>query len=335
MHQQQRNSRSRHRPELPATPQSRSSAVARLPENIIERSLAVGMRGAGALANFRFNRRVERQCESVRPLVNPQGIPVADVEGDELRLLSFNIQVGISTGRYRHYLTNGWKHVLPHEARADNLRLIGDLVADYDVVALQEVDTGSLRSGFVNQVEYLAYRGHFPYWYAQRNRDLGPIAQHGNGLLSRLEPSALEDHKLPGTFAGRGAIVSRFRFGGKDVLIVLLHLSLGERSRHQQLSYVRSLIKDDANVVVMGDMNSHLSGLLFDSPLADTSLMPAANAKPTYPSWRPALMLDHVLVTPSLTIRSCDVLDCNLSDHRPVAVRISVNPPDRLADVRQ
>jgi endonuclease/exonuclease/phosphatase family metal-dependent hydrolase len=134
---------------------------------------------------------------------------------------------------------------------------------------------------------------------------------------------------LPGTFAGRGAIVTRLRFGGADVLVVLLHLSLGERSRHQQLSYVRSLIKDEAHVVVMGDMNSHLSGLLFDSPLADTSLLPAADSKPTYPSWRPALTLDHVLVTPSLTIRSCDVLDCNLSDHRPVAVRIAVNQLDR------
>ena len=287
------------------------------------------MRSAGALANFRFNRRFEPQCESVQPLINPRGISVADVEGDELRLLSFNIQVGISTGRYTHYLTNGWKHLLPHEGRADNLRLIGDLVKDYDVVALQEVDTGSLRSGFVNQVEYLAYRGHFPYWYAQLNRDLGPIAQHGNGLLSRIEPVALEDHKLPGTFAGRGAIVTRLRFNGAEVLVVLLHLSLGERSRHQQLSYVRSLIKDDAHVVVMGDMNSHLSGLLFDSPLADTSLVPAADSKPTYPSWRPALTLDHVLVTPSLTIRSCDVLDCNLSDHRPVAVRIAVNHLER------
>ena len=314
--------------EVPARPQLGLGALARLPGTFLERGFVTGMRSAGALANFRFNRRAEPQCASVRPVVNPAGLPVAAFS-DELRLLSFNIQVGISTGRYRHYVTNGWKHLLPHEARADNLRLIGDLVADYDVVALQEVDGGSLRSGFVNQVEYLAYRGNFPFWYAQLNRDLGLIAQHGNGLLSRLEPGALEDHKLPGTFAGRGAIVTRLRFSGVDVMVVLLHLSLGERSRHQQLSYIRSLIKDEAHVVVMGDMNSHLSGLLFNSPLADTSLVPAANPMPTYPSWRPALTLDHVLVTPSLTIRSCDVLDCNLSDHRPLAVRISVNDEGR------
>jgi endonuclease/exonuclease/phosphatase family metal-dependent hydrolase len=283
------------------------------------------MRGAGALSGLGFHRRVEPQCAIVEAGVNPGGIEARSAPGDELRLLSFNIQVGISTGKYRHYLTNGWKHLLPHEARADNLRQIGDLVADYDVVALQEVDGGSIRSGFVNQVEYLAYRAQFPYWYAQLNRDLGLIAQHGNGLLSRLPPSALEDHKLPGTFAGRGAIVMRFRFCETEVLVVLLHLSLGERSRHQQLSYVRSLIEGEPHVVVMGDMNSHLSGLLLNSPLAGTSLVPADDAQPTYPSWRPAITLDHVLVTPSLTIRSCEVLDCSLSDHRPLAVRIAVN----------
>jgi len=315
--------------EMQAVPQLSQRSVDRLLRSINGRGLAAGMRSAGALSPFRFSRRFEPQCEAVQALVNPRGVVAADARGDELRLLSFNIQVGISTGKYRHYLTNGWKHVLPHEGRTDNLRLIGDLVADYDVVALQEVDGGSLRSGFVNQVEYLAYRANFPYWYAQLNRDLGPIAQHGNGLLSRFEPSALEDHKLPGTFAGRGAIVMRLRFGGAEVLVVLLHLSLGERSRHQQLSYVRALIEGERHVVVMGDMNSHLSGLLFDSPLAETSLVPAENSKPTYPSWRPALTLDHILVTPGLAIKSCEVLDCSLSDHRPVAVRISVNSAAR------
>ena len=151
-----------------------------------------------------------------------------------LRLLSFNIQVGIQTTKYSHYLTNGWKHVLPHMNRAQNLRQIADVVSEYDVVALQEVDAGSLRSGFINQVEYVADRAGFPYWYAQLNRDLGPIAQHGNGLLSRIEPQVLEDHKLPGVIPGRGAIVMRIPYGDQEVMVVHMHLSLGERSRQQR-----------------------------------------------------------------------------------------------------
>ena len=288
----------------------------------MERGLAIGMKGAGSRSGFAFNRGVEAQRFSAQAGINPGGIVAT---GRQLKLLSFNIQVGITTRRYRHYITNGWKHLLPHEERADNLRRIGDLVADYDVVALQEIDAGSLRSGFVNQVEYLAYRARFPYWYAQLNRDLGLLAQHGNGLLSRLTPSALEDHKLPGRFAGRGAIVTRLFFDDTEILVILLHLSLGERSRTQQLSYVRSLIADEPHVIVMGDMNSHLRDLLFNSPLATSSLVPATTQQPTYPSWRPALTLDHVLVTPSLTIQDCEVLDCSLSDHRPLAVRLSIN----------
>ena len=115
-----------------------------------------------------------------------------------LRLLSFNIQVGISIERYRHYLTRGWQHLLPHHGRAGNLQRIGALLADYDLVALQEVDGGSLRSGYINQVERLAELGAFPYWYQQLNRDLGRLAQHSNGVLSRLRPDLVEDHPLPG-----------------------------------------------------------------------------------------------------------------------------------------
>src|SRR5688572_32478867 len=101
----------------------------------------------------------------------PSGLPADGL----LRLLSFNIQVGISTERYRHYLTRSWQHLLPHTGRSGNLQKIGDLLGDFDLVALQEADGGSLRSGYVNQVEHLAHLGAFPYWYQQLNRNLGRL----------------------------------------------------------------------------------------------------------------------------------------------------------------
>jgi endonuclease/exonuclease/phosphatase family metal-dependent hydrolase len=241
-----------------------------------------------------------------------------------IRLLSFNIQVGIGTARYRHYFTKGWKHVLPHAGRTVNLERIADVVADYDVVALQEIDSGSLRSRYVNQVQFIADRAQFPFWYTQLNRDLGHLAQHGNGLLSRVEPLEMQDHKLPGAIPGRGAIVARLPYGDETVMIVLLHLSLGERSRRQQLEYVRRMIEHEPHVVLMGDMNSHLAQLLFDSPLARSSLRPAGPGAATYPAWRPLRALDHILVSPRLTIRDCEVLDCQLSDHRPIGVTLEL-----------
>jgi endonuclease/exonuclease/phosphatase family metal-dependent hydrolase len=71
-------------------------------------------------------------------------------------------------------------------------------------------------------------------------------------------------------------------------------------------------------------MNSHLAQLLFDSPLARTRLRPAGQSQATYPAWRPLRALDHILVSPELAIRDYEVLDCQLSDHRPIAVTLEL-----------
>jgi len=247
---------------------------------------------------------------------------------DSVRFLTFNIQSGISTTGYSQYVTRYWKHVLPHEARARNLARIAELVEDFDVVALQEIDGGSIRSGFINQVEYLAARAAFPYWYTQCNRDLGPFAQMGNGVLSRIAPNKLEDHKLPGAIPGRGALIMRLPFGAADggldeeLMVVLLHLSLGGRSQAAQLEYVGELIDGHPNVVILGDLNAPLADVMNSSPLAGVGLRSHPRACPTYPSWAPSRIIDQALISESLTLKEYDVLDCGLSDHRPVAVTV-------------
>lgn len=237
-----------------------------------------------------------------------------------MRLLSFNIQVGISTERYRHYLTRSWQHLLPHVGRAGNLQKIGDLINDFDLVALQEVDGGSMRSGFVNQVEHLAQLGSFPFWYQQLNRNLGRFAQHSNGVLSRLRPTRIEDHPLPGP-AGRGAILVRFGEGEDALVVVMMHLALGTRTRTRQLAYIRELIGGYRHQVLMGDMNTHANDLLEHSPLRDLGLL-APQIEATFPSWRPQRCLDHILLSPTLTLERVQVLAHPISDHLPVAVEI-------------
>ncbi len=144
---------------------------------------------------------------------------------------------------------------------------IGNLLGDFDLVALQEADGGSLRSGYVNQVEHLAQLGAFPYWYQQLNRNLGHLGQHSNGVLSRLRPWAIEDHPLPGP-KGRGAILVRFGEGPEALVVVMMHLALGARARSLQLAYIRELIGGYKHQVLMGDMNTHASDLLQKLPVA-------------------------------------------------------------------
>ena len=262
-----------------------------------------------------------------QPQVNEHHLHAPGLPEDgRLRLLSFNIQVGISTERYRHYVTRSWQHLLPHNGRAGNLQKIGQLLGDFDLVALQEADGGSLRSGYVNQVEHLAHLGAFPYWYQQLNRNLGRFAQHSNGVLSRLKPHLLEDHPLPGP-AGRGAILVRFGEGEDALIVVMMHLALGAKTRTLQLGYIRELIGGYRHQVLMGDMNTHATDLLEHSPLRDLGLI-APQVEATFPSWRPQRCLDHILLSPSLTLERVEVLAQPISDHLPVAVEIRL--PDAL-----
>ena len=270
--------------------------------------------------------RVPGLCD---PRVNEQHLLASGLPLDgRLRLLSFNIQVGNSTERYRHYLTRGWQHLLPHTGRARNLQKIGQLLADFDLVALQEVDGGSLRSGYVNQVEHLAQLGAFPYWYQQLNRNLGQLAQHSNGVLSRLKPWSLEDHPLPGP-PGRGAILARFGEGNDALVVVMMHLALGTKTRTRQLAYIRELIGGYRHRILMGDMNTHAADLLEHSPLRDLGLI-APQAEATFPSWRPQRCLDHILLSPGLAIERVQVLAQPISDHLPVAVEIRLPDPLRV-----
>ncbi|AQW66825.1 endonuclease/exonuclease/phosphatase family protein [Pseudomonas putida] len=271
--------------------------------------------------------RATRGVALPQPQVNEHHLQAPGLPEDgRLRLLSFNIQVGISTERYRHYLTRSWQHLLPHTGRASNLQKIGKLLGDFDLVALQEADGGSMRSGYVNQVEHLAQLGAFPYWYQQLNRNLGRFAQHSNGVLSRLKPHQLEDHPLPGP-AGRGAILVRFGEGEDALIVVMMHLALGAKTRALQLAYIRELIGGYRHQVLMGDMNTHATDLLEHSPLRDLGLI-APQVEATFPSWRPQRCLDHILLSPSLTLERVEVLAQPISDHLPVAVEIRL--PDAL-----
>ena len=263
----------------------------------------------------------ERTVGLHEPQINEDHLASCGMPDDRrLRLLSFNIQVGNSTQGYRHYLTRSWQHVLPHKGRAGNLERIGDLLGDFDLVAQQEADGGSHRSGYINQVKYLAQQGEFPYWYQQLNRNLGRLAQHSNGLLSRLRPAVIEDHPLPGP-AGRGAILVRFGEGPDALVVVIMHLALGTKTRTRQLAYIRELIGGYQHQVLMGDMNTHANDLLQTSPLRDLGLL-APQMEATFPSWRPQRCLDHILLSPSLTLERVQVLDQPISDHLPVAVDI-------------
>lgn len=244
--------------------------------------------------------------------------------GRQLRLLSYNIQAGTTTGKYREYVTRSWRQVLPNNQRVANLDAIAELVRDYDIVALQEVDCGSLRSGFLNQAKYLATHARFPYWNHQGNRKVGIVAHAGNGLLSRIEPAAIEEHRLPGAIPGRGAIVARFGKSESALHLVVLHLALGRRARDQQLRYVAGLVREFPHVVVMGDLNTPPGSRELMRFCDEAGLINPDRHVLTFPSWQPQRAIDHILVSPDMDIAELRALPVSYSDHRPLAMTLNL-----------
>ena len=249
---------------------------------------------------------------------------VAPLAGrNALKLLSFNIQTGVDTQDFHEYVTKSWKQLLPLKERISNLNRIAQLVQTYDLVGLQEVDSGSLRTGFLDQTEYLAHRARFPYWYRQVNRSLGKIAQHSNGVLSRIRPHCIDEHKLPG-LRGRGAMLVEFTTNREPLLVCIMHLALGKRARRLQLSYISELVSEYSQLVVMGDFNCGADSGELHELVDNTHLQLPTEDLKTFPSWRPNRKYDHILISDSLKLQKTHVLEHTHSDHLPICVEIEL-----------
>jgi endonuclease/exonuclease/phosphatase family metal-dependent hydrolase len=253
--------------------------------------------------------------------MNPTSLPSATPASTQLRVLSCNILAGGSVKRYREYVTHSWKHVLPTGKRA-NLDGLAGILPEFDLVALQEADFGSLRSGFLNQTQYLAENAGFPYWSHQPNRKVAKVAASSNGLLSRLKPSEVLDYPLPGRIRGRGVLWIRYGSGDSSLVVLIAHLSLGPQARAHQLGYITELLEGQPNALLIGDLNTPIESPELRALFKRTSLVPPAQPPATFPSWAPSRAIDHILASSNIEVDELRTLPHLVSDHLPIAATI-------------
>ncbi|MFP9193826.1 endonuclease/exonuclease/phosphatase family protein [Natrialbaceae archaeon A-CW1-1] len=220
-----------------------------------------------------------------------------------------------------------------------------------DVVSLLEVDQGSHRTvtdgQFRTILESLREQG-LSYTGAVRNKygnatgsasDKGygytvgpeslPFFRHlGNAVLSHSSvASTPTPHYLT---AGRKRLVLEVELTA-NLVVFVVHLSLGSRSRVRQLTELADLVADRSNgrnVVVTGDFNTYdETGSL--GTFADRTGLEIRVPGETVPE-RPfddffvdSRSLDLFVCSPGLEIDRCDVLDVQLSDHRPIVLETS------------
>lgn len=245
-----------------------------------------------------------------------------------LKLLSYNIQVGIGCHNYQDYLIQSWRHLMPDSTRQTHLKEIARYLSDYDVVALQEVDSGSVRTDYLDQVAFLAQSGGFPHWYHQKNRKLGKLAAHSNGILTKHPANQIFRHKLPGTMSCRGALHISFGSGEYQLQVLSVHLSLRTNTRKRQLNYISQLVKNAPYFIIMGDMNCAPSQVETEFKKNGLSMQLNSQSEATFPRWSPKYHFDQIWLSQGLNLIKTEVLKFGVSDHLPISVEIEI--PEKM-----
>lgn len=240
----------------------------------------------------------------------------SDPQPRDLRVAAYNIRHGEGMDR-----------------RLDLDRLAGVLRGlDADLIALQEVDKGTERTGRVDQVAVIAgrlgYRGvhgaHRPY----------QGGEYGNAVLSRLPVLAARTHAIPPAAGSALAVLEvEVRMpGGGPVSLVSVHLAGTVEERVSQADAVTALFASaNRPVILAGDFN----GRTDDPAVArlDRTWRRLTKTGPpgTYPADRPDREIDFVLLSPGARLepRAHEVVpEAVASDHRPVlAVLRVLHPP--------
>lgn len=202
-----------------------------------------------------------------------------------------------------------------------------------DVIALQELDVGRVRTGSIDQAEVIAehlkMQAHFhPALHVEEEK-------YGDAILTALPSRLIRAAALPSIGEPRGAIWVEIDVAGQKLQVINTHFGLRRRERADQAAALLGpdwLGKDACRsnpTLLVGDLNAVPSSpvhALLARQLRAVQPVGARRPKATFPSRFPLLRLDHVFVNDRLDVTGLDVIDNPLarraSDHLPLLARI-------------
>ena len=204
-----------------------------------------------------------------------------------------------------------------------------DLVIDYDrtakvmtqlqpdVMALQELDSVTGRSGQRDQLAELARRTQYhPTYGSAIDFDGG---KYGVGILTREIPLSAKRIPLPGE-EPRVLLVVEL----KDYVIACTHLDLEEEQRLASLPIiVEEASRWQKPFLLAGDWNDGPDSELLQEMKVFFAIH--SGTEPTYPADKPTECIDYVasfIYRPAETVRSRVIDEPEASDHRPMMVSV-------------
>jgi endonuclease/exonuclease/phosphatase family metal-dependent hydrolase len=237
-----------------------------------------------------------------------------------LRLLLYNIRYATGTGAAFHL-------PLPGAGYLRSNRKVLSRITEFiraersDIVGLIEVDTGSVRTGMVNQAEHIANQiGHYStyeckYGRSSFNQFVPIVRKQANAFLSAPHVRGERFHYFD---TGIKRLIIELEL--EDVCVFLVHLSLKFRQRQYQLRSLHDLVVQAKKpVIVAGDFNAFWGTHEIYLFMRASGLRSANTLGiPSFPARVPRIELDFILVSEGIEVTDFRVPDVRYSDHRPL-----------------
>lgn len=220
---------------------------------------------------------------------------------------------------------------------------IADVIAsaEPDIVALQELDVGRLRSGGVDQAETIAAALGMRVQFHPAYKVMEEL--YGDAILTACPSQLVKAGALPGPnlprlrgLEPRGALWSAVSVGGHKLQVINTHLGLLSRERHQQID---CLLSEEwlghphcrEPVILVGDFNMQPRSRAYRKltrRLSDAHRSRNRHYQATFPARFPTLRIDYAFVGAAIHVTKVGTLRTPLariaSDHLPLVVDFEV-----------
>jgi endonuclease/exonuclease/phosphatase family metal-dependent hydrolase len=244
--------------------------------------------------------------------------PAPGVRTDTVRILTYNIAHGLGADERIN---------LERTGRAISAALP-------DLVALQEVDSATQRTGSADQPARLAAFTRMDAYFGRAMPYDG--GAYGVAILSDLPVASVRTHALPAAEGHEPRAVLEARIAlprtGDTLVFLSTHLdhTSGNDVRERQARRIAELFPadDTALYVLAGDLNDVPASRTLDALMLDWRDATGLDHPPTYPAANPDRKIDYVLYRPAHRIRVLEAFvlaERSTSDHRPVLVVLEVS----------
>ncbi len=210
-----------------------------------------------------------------------------------------------------------------------NLERIAVTLKGADVIGLQEVDNGRVRSGFENQVRWLATALGHRYWQHFPAEDYWPLGTYGTAASSSLPVVASGVFDLPIVEKKplRRLAWIKFLVDCRPAHAFIIHATRGDDSmasaQAAQIEAAWLIISEKVDatrepVILLGDFNASFNSQVIR--WLRERMTDVTETQPAQPSFN--VFIDHIFVKGSIEVMKVAIKDSGASDHPAVVATL-------------